>query len=117
MTYCLLLSKPNLNGWVQVANKRIRHQHTALSISCGEPVDTAIKKGWKLGLQVALAPVLPTWLVSVTTKVLVPILAMYTKTAVNRSIINHKTNKQGRKLKAAASAEDFKKAFYDLARV
>ena len=98
-------------------SKRIRHHHTGLQIAQGETVNTAIKKGWELGLQVALAPVLPVWLVKLSTKILVPILAMYTKTAVQRSIINVKTNKQGRKLKEAVTAEDFKKAFNDLASI
>ena len=97
--------------------KRVRHIHTALNIAQGETVDTAIKKGWKLGLQVALAPILPTWLISLTSKLVVPILAMYTKTAVQRSIINHTTNKQGRALKRAATPGEFQKAFNDLASI
>ena len=80
-------------------------------------MNKAIRKGWELGLQVALAPVLPVWLVKLTTKVLVPVLALYTQTAVQRSVINHKTNKQGRKMKEAVTAEEYKKAFSDLASI
>ena len=97
--------------------KTLRHKVTAYGIARGSTVNRAIKEGWQVGLNAALAPVLPTWLVGLTTKVVVPFLVLYTRTAVNRSIINSRTKQQGQRLKAAVSAEEYKKAFNDLASI
>ena len=90
---------------------------TAYGIARGSTVNDAIKEGWKVGLQAALAPVLPTWLIGITTKIVVPVLAMYTRTAVNRSIIDHKTKKQGERMKGAATPKEFQDAFNNLASI